>query len=170
MRWISTESLMRFLKRNSVLVLILSQLGCASSIYQTTSPAKEKTIITVTADRLSLECENLQSDEAEYYGFSIYVLDEEKTVTSVIQTNPLDKGSCEERYSKVAKIIRHGKQVSIFGYGNLKETRVLSGDGVQFGENSFPLNGRVLQFIYITNDKGECFNGYQTPGKSCAQE
>lgn len=170
MRWISTESLMRFLKRNSVLVLILNQLGCASSIYQTTSPAKEKSIITVTADRLSLECENLQSDEAEYYGFSIYILDEEKTVTSVIQTNPLDKGSCEERYSKVAKIIRNGKQVNIFGYGSLKESRVISDDKIQIGGRGFPLNGRVLQFIYIINDKGECFNGYQMPGKPCAQE
>lgn len=170
MRWKSTESLMRCLKRNSLLLLVVNQLGCASSIYQTTSPAKDKTVITVTSDRLFVECENLQSDEAEYYGFSIYVLDEEKTVTSVIQTNVLDKESCEERYLKVGKIVKNGKQVNIFGYGNLNESRVLSDDKVQIGSRDFPLNGRVLQFIYVTNEKGECFNGYQTPEKSCAQE
>lgn len=170
MRWINTESPMRCLKRNSLLLLVVNQLGCASSTYQTTSPAKDKNVITVTADRLSLDCENLQSDEAEYYGFSIYIMDEEKTVTSVIQTNALDKESCEERFFKVGKIIKNGKRVNIFGYGNLKEPRVLSDDKVQIGGREFPLNGRVLQFIYITNENGECFNGYQTPKKPCAQE
>lgn len=150
--------------------LLISQLGCASSIYRTTSKPKEKNIITVTADRLSLHCEDLQSDEAEYYGFSIYILDDEKTVVSVIQTNPLDKESCEERLSKIGKIIKNGKQMNIFGYGSLQDSRIPSKDMVQIGGRSFPSNGRVLQFIYITNEKGECFNGYQTPGKPCAQE
>lgn len=161
---------MRSLKRTSIFLLVVSQLGCASSVYQTAIPAKDKNVITVTADRLSLECENLQSDEAEYYGFSIYVLDNEKTVTSVIQTNALDKESCEERLSKIGKIIKNGKRINIFGYGSLKEPRVFSRDKVQFGSRDFQKNGRVLQFIYITNEKGECFNGYQIPGKSCAQE
>ena len=161
---------MRSLKRSSLLFLMVSQLGCASSIYRTTWQPKEKNVITVTADRISLLCEDLQSDEAEYYGFSIYVLDDEKTVVSVIQTNPLDKESCEERLSKIGKIIKNGKRMNIVGYGSLQDPRVLSKDMVQFGSHSFPSNGRVLQFIYITNEKGECFNAYQTPGKSCAQE
>lgn len=163
---------MNLLKRSSVILfLFLCQLGCATSSYKVVDTERNKKVLLVTPDRVILECSDVGSDEGAFYGFSIFVLDNEKSVLSAIQTNKLDKESCEKRITKIGKILKQGLPVYIYGIGEPNEPANIGDTLYTFpGLGTYPENGRVLQFIYILNKNGACYDAYSADKKPCPQQ
>jgi hypothetical protein len=140
-----------------------------TSSYQIVNNGDGQDEVLVTPDRVSLKCEDAQSDQGEYFGFSIFVLDNKDTVLSVIQTNTLDKESCQSRISKIGKILDDGRRIRIFGSGDLEKSRVLKKIRHEFAGKSYSENGRILQFLYILNENGGCYDAYSADEKPCPQ-
>jgi hypothetical protein len=112
-----------------------------------------KAELSVTPDRVMLECE-FASEEEQSYMFLINVLDEEKTVLTVMQGDNSDKEYCDLRFKKVSKVLNTGKSIYIGGMGVPKH-------GVYHG------NGRVLQLMVIANENGACYGAYIHDGQPC---
>jgi len=136
--------------------------GCATSSYRVLFQDRGAAELSVTPDRVLLECEDLyDADIKGMYGFMIHVLDKNETVTTIVQTNTLDKGSCDDRLNKIGKILREGRNIYIAGRGDLEST-----DTDKLGEYAFPRkgtfrrNGRSLQFVAISNENGLCYDAY----------
>jgi len=163
------------LKRNSPLLLIVVFLvGCVSSSYKIDSETDGKTQILVTPDRVILECYRLTDyagDIKEAHLFSIYVLDEDKTVLTVSQGNILGKEDCLRKINKIGKILKSGNKIFIGGMGNLKSTPDKSDRNYLFpGLGRFPDNGKSLQFMVIWNEKNICYNAYSGGQKPCPSD
>ena len=151
----------------SFFVLLIS---CASSHFRINKQAYNKTELSLTPDRVLLECEKL-SDENDYYMFFIYVLDEENSVTSIIQWNNLDKESCYERIEEIGKILEKGKEIYIAGMGDLNEPRKKEPYSYTFPKKgTYNSNGRTLQFMAIANEKGQCYSAYYGSDKPCPRD
>ncbi|HEY8270459.1 MAG TPA: hypothetical protein VIG33_06185 [Pseudobdellovibrionaceae bacterium] len=163
---------MKTLKVNNlILFLSLWILGCATSSYKIVTNSENKKEIITTSDRIALECSDVGSDEGAFFGFSIHVLDNENTVIDVIQTNKLDKESCEKRIAKISNILGRGQLIHIYGLGSLEEPREQEKAVYLFkGLGTYHGNGRVLQFMYILNEKGGCYDAYSADKKPCPQD
>lgn len=163
------EKIMQNLKRgNFFCFFVIFLLGCATSSYRIGNQDFNRVELCVTPDRVLLECEWIHdSDRKNVYGFMIHVLDEENTVLNVIQGNVLDKGSCFERIKKIGKILKEGKNIYIAGMGDLNDPRVKEENTYIFPQGIFYSNGRVLQFISITNEYGSCFDAYDGDREPC---
>lgn len=160
---------MRFLKRNSCFFMVsfFFLIGCATSSYRIGNQDFNRVELCVTPDRVLLECEWIHdSDIKEYspYGFMMHVLDEEKTVLSVIKGSVMDKESCFERIEKINKILKEGKNIYIAGMGDLNDLRVKEENTYIFPQGIFYGNGRVLQFMFIENEFGSCYSSYREQG------
>ena len=146
-------------------------LGCSSSSYKIDAEDKGRKQLLVTPNRVKLECYHLTDYEGEIksaHMFSIYVLDESKTVLSVSQSNIFDKEVCFERLNEIDKILKSGNKIYIGGIGNLDKPREAPKRHYSFpGIGQFPDNGRNLQFIVIWNEKGQCFNAFSGDQKPC---
>lgn len=145
-------------------------VGCSTSSFKTLPRKNNTEEIIVTPDRVILECSDVGSDEGTFYGFSMHVLDGAKTVLDIIQTNKLDKESCEKRITRIGKILSDGHSIHIVGVGDLSEpeenektTYIFKGHGTYRG------NGRVLQFRYIFNERGGCYGSHTADKKPCPQ-
>ncbi|MFN7728146.1 MAG: hypothetical protein ACK5P7_03205 [Bdellovibrio sp.] len=88
----------------------------------------------------------------------MHVLDEKKTSFTLVQTNTLDKESCDRRVKKIEKILKNGTQIYLAGIGDFREPRKTG-----LRKHTFPRfgsvedNGRSLQFIAIRNEHDQCF-------------
>jgi hypothetical protein len=163
---------MTSLKVNSFLLLIIGTLvACASSSYKIDSQTQGRTQLLVTSDRVLLECYRLTDyagDIKEAHLFSMYVLDEDKTVLIISQGSILGKEDCFRRINKIGKILKSGSKIFIGGMGNLDKPRETQQRRYSFpGLGQFPENGRVLQFMTVWNDKGMCYNAYSGDQKPC---
>ena len=149
-------------------------VGCASSSYKIDRQTEGRTQLLVTSDRVILECYRLTDyagDIKEAHLFSINVLDEDKTVLTVSQGNILGKEDCFRRISKVGKILKSGSKIFIGGMGNLGRPRESQERSYSFpGLGQFQVNGRVLQFMVVWNDKGLCYNAYSGDQKPCPSD
>lgn len=155
------------------LIFFMSLLifGCSTTSYKINSSADFRTELVVSPDRVLLECEYIHDytgDIKEAHGFMIHVLDDENTVLTVNQGNMLGKEDCFRRIDKIGKILKGGKKIFIGGTGNLKDSRVKEDPQYLFpGLGAFHFNGRVLQFIVVWNEKGQCYNAYTGDKKTC---
>jgi hypothetical protein len=98
-------------RKNSWYCFLLPLLatGCATSTYRVFNSGEYGTELSVSPDRVLLECEDLSdADEKGLSGFMIHVLDEENTVLTLVQGNTLDKGSCDRRAKKIGEILKEG--------------------------------------------------------------
>ena len=166
---------MTSLKVNSFFLLIACALvACASSSYKIDSQTEGRTQLLVTSDRVLLECYRLTDyagDVKEAHLFSMYVLDEDKTVLTVSQGNILGKEDCFRRINKIGKILKSGNKIFIGGMGNLDELRATPGRHYLFPSlGQFPDNGRVLQFVVIWNENNICYNAYSGDQKPCPSD
>ena len=151
--------------------LPLFLLGCTTSSYKVVDTGKNKDVILVTPNRVILDCSDVGSDEGSFYGFSIFVLDNNNMALSVVQTNKLDKDSCEKRINKIGKILKQGLPVYIYGIGDPNEPSKIGDAHYTFpGLGTYPENGKVLQFIYILNKSGACYDAYSADKKPCPQD
>lgn len=136
--------------------------GCATSSYRVLFKDDSAAELSVTPDRVILECEHLyDADIKGLYGFMIHVLDHENTVAMVLQTNTLDQGSCEGRIKKIGRILREGHSIYIAGRGNLENPDPNRKETYHFpGLGDFKSNGKSLQFVAISNENGLCYDAY----------
>jgi len=151
--------------------VFLGLAGCATSSYKVAKTAGRRVELAVTSDRVILECELASENREVPYGFMIHVLDNEKTVLDVVQTNTLDKKSCFERIEKIGKILQTGNRIYIAGYGDISDPRT-----VEQWQHTFPrlgtfnANGRMLQFSAIANEQGSCYSAQFRDEKPCPRD
>lgn len=157
------------LNLNSLFVFILlCSIGCATSSYRVSGREGRKIELKVTPDRIILECELASENKEVPYGFMIHVLDEAKTVLSVVQTNNLSKEDCFKRIEKISHILRTGKSIYIAGIGDIDDPREVEKWKHTFPKfGTFSANGRMLQFFAIANESGLCYDAYHGDRKPC---
>ncbi len=164
---------MRASKRNRALhfVLLLPLMGCATSTYRVLNSGEYGTELSVSPDRVLLECEILHdADEPGLAGFMIHVLDEENTVLSLVQGGALDEKSCERRIKRISEILRKGNRIYIAGTGDLNDPGK-KGKAYAFPKKgTFDRNGRVLGFVAIANEQGACYDAYSGEEKPCPRD
>ena len=163
------------LKISSLLFSSVAALtGCASSSYKVDGKTEGRTQLLVTPNRVKIECkliEDYEGDIKDAQWFTIYVLDESKTVLTVSQGNILGKEDCSRRINKIGHILKSGSQIFIGGMGNLNKPRETPEHSYPFpGLGKFPENGRNLQFMVIWNEKGQCYNAYSGDQKPCPSD
>jgi len=165
---------MRTLKRNRrwYFLILFFLFGCATSSYRVLNQDDQSAELSVSPDRVLLECEWLHdADIKGRYGFMIHVLDDENTVLTLIQGNTLNKEDCDRRIKKIGKILREGKNIYIAGTGSINEPRVNSKRSYFFPQKgTFLDNERTLQFIAIANEYGSCYDAYSGEEKPCPRE
>ncbi len=158
--------------KNSLYVffVLLISASCATSTYRIKNFTKHRVELLVTPDRITLECEAItDGDWPGMYGFMIHILDEEKTVTTVAQTNTLDKEGCFDRFNRITKILKYGHQITIGGMGSLIEPRIPGKWRYHFPKwGTYATNGRSLQFMVISNESGECYGAYDGTTPPCS--
>jgi hypothetical protein len=176
--WPSVRSITFFQKRlrtmrETALFLfsVVFFCSCASSSYQIIRQKRTLAEFRTTPDRVVTECFlESGSDVKGRYWFGMHFLDDENTVLRVMQTNLLLKEECEERLKAVGKILKTGKLIYVGGSGSLIDPREKDNE-VRFfpGHGTFSLNGRVLQFLVIANEKGLCYDAYRGNTPPCPE-
>jgi hypothetical protein len=153
---------------NILLFMSLCLVGCATSSYRVSSREGRKVELDVTPDRVVLECELASENKEVPYGFMIHILDEEKTVLNVTQTNNLSKEDCFRRIEKISHILRTGKRIYIAGIGDIDDPKKVEKWTYTFPHlGTFSGNGRMLQFFAIANENGSCYDAYYGDRKPC---
>ena len=165
---------MQTLKRNKrcYFLILFFLFGCATSSYRILDQDDQSAELSVSPDRIVLECEWLyDADIKGRYGFMIHVLDEENTVLTVNQGNTLGKKDCDRRIKIISKILKEGKNIYIAGIGNINEPRVKGKRSYFFPQKgTFFDNERTLQFVAIANEYGSCYDAYSGEEKPCPRE
>jgi hypothetical protein len=143
--------------------------GCAaSSFYKVTRERGERKELSVSPDRILLECEEISKKE-DRYGFLIHILDDENSILSVIRESTLPKKDCYRYAQGIEPILKNGKRIYIAGWGGLENPRKKRG-GWAFrfpGKGVFHTNGRSLQFAFIANEHGQCYSLNHGSEKPC---
>lgn len=162
------------LRVNNVLVgmsLICGLYGCAHSSYRVFNQDERRNEILVSPDRVLTECQEASKEE-DTYGFIMHVLDDQNTVLGVIQGNATDKESCIKKMTAINRILLRGRSIYVGGMGDLERPRLMDKEYV----HDFPRhgkffgNGRVLQFMVIQNERGECYAAYSGAQKPCPRD
>jgi hypothetical protein len=89
-----------------------------------------------------------------------------------VQTNTLDKNSCDVRVRKIARILDNSSEIYLVGIGNFREPKKTG----LLRKQTFPLlgtfedNGRSLQFIAIKNERNQCYGAFSAEEKPCPPE
>jgi hypothetical protein len=167
---------MNYLKVNrkimGTLGILMTFAGCATSSFKVLNQEKSSVEVLVTPDRVILECERVETDDRGVVsGFMMHVVDEEKTSFTLVQTNTLDKESCDRRVKKIERILRNGTQIYLAGIGDFREPRRTG-----LRKHTFPRfgviedNGRSLQFIAIKNERNQCFGAFSAEEPPCPPE
>lgn len=136
--------------------------GCSTSSYQVLFQDEHATELSVSPDRILLQCEDLyDADVNGMYGFMMHVLDKENEVITLVQGNTLDKVSCERRLRGMGRILREGKTIYVAGGGDLNDALLERREEYAFpGKGTFRSNGKTLGFIAIANEQGLCYDAY----------
>ena len=152
--------------------MLMIFLGCTTSSYKILNEDKTSIELQVTPDRVILECERIETDDRGVVaGFMMHVVDEAKTSFTLVQTNTLDKESCDRRVKKIERILKNGTQIYLVGIGDFREPRRIG-----LRSHTFPQfgviedNGRSLQFIAIMNERKQCFGAFSAEEQPCPPE
>jgi len=141
--------------------LILS--GCSTSSFEIKKETGSLTELSVTPDRILLQCEELDEDpDVGAYGFMVHILDENKTVTTAALSIRPDKQNCERFVQKISRILKNGKKIYIGNRLKLSnQVRKNTKTNLRYtfpGHGTFSSNGRTLEFVTIANEKGQCYS------------
>lgn len=155
---------MSLLKRNKFVFIssLFLLSGCATTSYRVLFQDDGGAEISVTPDRVLLECEDLyDADIKGLYGFMMHVLDDKDRVLTIVQGNTLDQDSCEKRIKAIGRILREGNDIYIAGTGDLKRPKESTTRVYSFpGKGSFKENGGTLGFVAVSNESGLCYDAY----------
>jgi hypothetical protein len=168
-------------KSNIILISMMCFCGCTTmkntntptSFFIVKAETSGLTELIVTPDRMVPQCTKLDVDPDEgQYGFMIHMLDEKNTVTSTMLNVRPDKESCEKHLRKIKHIIKNGTR--IYSAHHMALTSQPRKEDRDFphsfpGHGTFFDNGRALDFVLISNDKGECYNPHVGDGKPCLE-
>lgn len=150
---------MHFLKSNIFFVLLLL-LGCSSSNYKVIVDNDRGVEVIASPDRFLPYCEEvIKDDDTVAYGFMIMFLDEIKTVAGAAGMLTTQK-MCLKWKNDVQNILNTGVLITLSGFGNMKEPRVISKEySYTFGKHgTFSSNERSMAFFSIRNNSGHCFS------------
>jgi len=149
---------MHFLK-NSTFIIALGLYSCSSIIYKASVDRDNGAKLVTTPDRFLPFCEKvIKDDNSVAYGFMVFFLDEKKTVGTA--TGRLtSKAACLEWKNGVQKILDTGKLITLEGFGNIEEPRVMDQFSHHFkGHGTFKSNGRSMDFFSVSNELGSCYS------------
>lgn len=153
---------------------LLAFLGCASSQYAIHQREGERTALLVSPDRIVVECEDQYAgggDRKDSFAFMIHVLDEEKTVLTVFQSNQTGSNDCFAKLKKTEFILKNSKQVYIAGIVNLNKPRKIEKTIYSFPKfGNFYGNGRGMSLSVIKGEDGTCVTAYEGYGRPCPWE
>ncbi len=165
------------IKNKTVLILIFILQSCAyakisktDSYYKVLKIDKTRTRseIEVTPDRIITICEKVNDEIPDLRGFYFLVLDDKNTVISIIRGNTIDKTVCDREIVKINKIIKNSKTIYFGGMHDALDVDIEEGSEHYFKNlGKFKTNGRVLQWAFIANEKGECFPAHTVDKKTC---
>lgn len=162
---------MRCSRQNRFLIGLLAVLaqGCASSSFYKVANVKDGRVeLSVTPDRVLLECEDTSENREIPYGFMMHILDGENTVLDVVQGNTLSREDCQRRLDKIGRILKTGRTIYVGGIGGIDDPKVVEKWTYDFPHHGkFHSNGRVLQLIVTANDRGLCYGVYTGDAKPC---
>ncbi|MFN7728142.1 MAG: hypothetical protein ACK5P7_03185 [Bdellovibrio sp.] len=166
---------MDYLKRSKETLFILIYLlaiGCSTSSFKILHNKNSAVEFLVTPDRVILECERVETDDRGVVaGFMMHIIDEKKTSFTLVQTNTLDRESCEYRSTKIKKILKSGKEIHLAGIGDFQEPRETGLRKYTFPNfGAIEHNGRSLQFIAIWNEHNLCFGAFSAEEQPCPPE
>jgi hypothetical protein len=136
--------------------------GCATSSYRVLFQSDGAAELSVSPDRVLLECEDLyDADIKGLYGFMIHVLDDKDTVVTLVQGNTLGKEDCGRRLKGIGKVLQEGKIIYIAGQGDLSTIdENIRGEYAFPGKGTFRSNGKSVGFLAIANEHGLCYDAY----------
>lgn len=157
---------MQTLKLISPLVVLLTT-ACATSMFQVDGSDKSGAQLSMTPDRILLECEPLENGQA---GFMIHVLTDQNTVATLTQSNSLAATSCRHRILKIGTIIKRASTVFLAGIGDYSKINKTSDAEYRFSNGTFTESGRDLTFMYVWNNRGECFSAFDGEEKPCPRD
>ncbi len=163
------------LKSKNIFILILSLYisGCATSFYKVSRTQELKAELRFTSDRVMLQCLKATDEDSpeERYMFLINILDDDETVLSAIQGNNSDKEDCDKRKIEVGKVLSGGTNIYLGGIGNPYRPQVIDAENYTFPKHgTFHGNGRVLQYMVIANENGNCNSAYHSDDEPCPQD
>ena len=164
---------MENLKVNRVysMMFIIFVAGCTTSSFKMLNQKNMAMEFLVTPDRVLLECERVETDDRGIVaGFMMHVADEQKTSFTLVQTNTLDKESCERRVKKIERILKNGTQIYLAGIGDFREPRQKGLLKYFLRLGTIEDNGRSLQFIAIKNESNQCFGAFSAEEQPCPPE
>ena len=150
---------MHFLKSN-ILFVLLFIYGCSSSNYKVITDNDHGVEVIASPDRFLPYCEEvIKDDDTVSYGFMIMFLDETETVSAATGMLTSQK-MCLKWKSGVQNILDTGDIITLSGFGNMKEPRVITGEySYTFDKHgTFPSNERSMDFFSIRNNAGHCFS------------
>lgn len=150
---------MHFLK-NNILFVFLFLYGCSSSNYKVIVDNDRGVEVIASPDRFLPYCEKvIKDDDTVAYGFMIMFLDEIKTVAGAAGMLTTQK-MCLKWKSGVQYILDTGELITLSGFGNMKEPRVITKEySYTFGKHgTFLSNERSMAFFSIRNDSDHCFS------------
>jgi hypothetical protein len=148
-------------------------LGCSTSSYKITRERMGLIEIEVTPDRIFAECVDIVDYEGEddglgAFGFLIYVRNMDDSVISISQGNVIDKKSCFDRLSVVEKVRSAGKKIFVAGVGSIRNELTQNAKKVLFpNHQTYPPNESSLQFAFIRNEAGLCYDAYAASRPPC---
>ena len=139
--------------------MALSLIGCSSIAYKASTNKDSGSEVVATPDRFLPYCEKvIKDDNSVAYGFMVMFLDEKNTVGAASGMLTTQK-MCLKWKNGVQKILDHGKMITIKGFGNLEEPRVMNHFSYHFkGHGTYHSSSKSMAFFSIRNDTGHCFS------------
>lgn len=166
---------MDYLRKNKATICVIGHLllmGCTTSSFKVLNQKNSAIEFLVTPDRVILECERVETDDRGVVaGFMMHVVDEKKTSFTLVQTNTLDRESCDYRAKKIQRILKNGNQIYLVGIGDFHEPRKTGLRKYTFPRfGTIEDNGRSLQFIAVKNEHKQCFGAFSAEEQPCPPE
>lgn len=162
---------MLYSKRNNILYVVLLLTGCATSTYTSRQLTNVGTEIVTSTNRILVQCEYQDGYDGEAkdpYGFMMHILDDKKSVLTLIVEPVLEKTYCFEILNATNKILSNSKVVHIGSFSPLVGEPKKSDDKYTFpGLGTFHGNGQVLNYQAIWNDQGQCYDVALGSKKPC---
>jgi hypothetical protein len=165
---------MTFSSRNRALSLFIFfwMFGCATSTFEVIKQDDFVVELKVTPDRVLLECEPQPGHEIENaHGFIMYILDEKKTALTFAQFNILDREGCFNGRRKIEKILKTGRVIYVGGMGDMTGSYSRPDQKHTFPRlGTFSSNGKVIKFMAIANELGQCYEALGGDKNTCPPE
>lgn len=161
------------------MMVVFCFIGCtteplnSNSFFTIKRESNNASEVVITPDRVLVECEELDEDpDVGAYGFMVFMLDEENTITTSSLNIMPDKKNCEKFLKKVNRILKNSKVIYIGGHGSLTDQKkeISKNHPKTFpGHGTFYSNSRAISFDVIENDRGDCYSPSYKKNEPCPQ-